>query len=91
MATLAFPKGRSVGLDFHLVRGNQTSLSDPNLHRETAPTRDVAIWFAFGVGAKGKKACEKAKFMVYYTKKDTGGLLNGADEWWLSCLLLDPL
>ena len=38
--------------------------------------------------------------MVYYTKKDTGGLLNGeegrelaahkygADEWWL---LLDPL
>ena len=53
----------------------------------------------FGVGAKWKKQCETANFLVYYTKKDTGGLLNGeearelssrnygTDEWWL---LLDP-
>ena len=53
----------------------------------------------FGVGAKWKKHCETANFLVYYTKKDTGGLLNGEearelssrnygpDEWWL---LLDP-
>ena len=53
----------------------------------------------FGVGAKWKKQCETANFLVYYTKKDTGGLLNGEearelssrnygpDEWWL---LLDP-
>ena len=48
------------------------------------------------VGARWKKACETANVMVYYTKKDTGGLLNGelaarncgADEWWL---LLDPV
>ena len=49
----------------------------------------------FGVGAKWKKQCETANFLVYYTKKDTGGLLNGeearelssrnygTDEWWL--------
>ena len=59
----------------------------------------------FGVGTVGArwkklKACETANVMVYYTKKDTGGLLNGeegrklaarnygADEWWL---LLDPV
>ena len=53
----------------------------------------------FGVGAKWKKHCETANFLVTYTKKDTGGLLNGEearelssrnygpDEWWL---LLDP-
>ena len=33
----------------------------------------------FGVGAKWKKQCETANFLVYYTKKDTGGLLNGVD------------
>ena len=50
-------------------------------------------------GAKWKKQCETANFLVTYTKKDTGGLLNGeearelssrnygTDEWWL---LLDP-
>ena len=43
--------------------------------------------------------CETANFLVTYTKKETGGLLNGEearelssrnygpDEWWL---LLDP-
>ena len=31
------------------------------------------------VGARWKKACETANVMVYYTKKDTGGLLNGEE------------
>jgi len=45
--------------------------------------------------SKWKKQCETANFLVTYTKKDTGGLLNGeearelssrnygTDEWWL--------
>ena len=65
----------------------------------TTPSRSVG-WHVgkvrfFGVGAKWKKQCETANFLVYYTKKDTGGLLNGeearelssrnygTDEWWL--------
>ena len=55
----------------------------------------------FGVGAKVKKACKTANFMVYYTEKDTRAVCSngeegrelttrnyGADEWWL---LLDPV
>ena len=49
----------------------------------------------FGAGAKWRKVCETANFVVEYYKKDTGGLLQGqdgrelsvrnygADEWWL--------
>lgn len=54
----------------------------------------------YGAGAKWKKVCETANFIVEYTKKATGGLLQGqegrelsarnygADEWWL---LLEPV
>ena len=52
-----------------------------------------------GAGAKWKKACATANFIVKYTKKDTDNVLNGeegcelsagkygVDEWWL---LLEP-
>ena len=50
---------------------------------------------AFGAGAKWKKVCETANFIVKYTKKDTGNALCGEEgcelskgEWWL---LLEPV
>ena len=50
---------------------------------------------AFGAGAKGKKVCEMANFIVTYTKKDTSNALCGAEgfelsksEWWL---LFEPV
>ena len=44
----------------------------------------------FGVGAKWKKHCETANFLVTYTKKDTGGLLNGEEARELSSPQLWP-
>ena len=67
----------------------------PNIGGLSAVTTLTTHDAVHGVGAKWKKHCETANFLVTYTKKDTGGLLNGeearelssrnygTDEWWL--------
>jgi len=54
--------GRSVSISIWFAEIRRTPLSlRANLHRETAPTRDVAICVQYGIafgGANWKTACE---------------------------------
>ena len=75
--------GRSVSISIWFAEIRRIPLSEQTC---TAKLRRRATWrygIAFGVGANWKTACElrdgQQVYGMYYTKKDTGGLLDGEE------------